>query len=79
MNQGFDDIPPEELNWTKAPIIGMLLTGAEIDSHGNAIEPNRYYYVAKHIPTGKIVIAPTDRNQKTEFTNEIMKKSNRLN
>lgn len=52
----------ENVVWTEQPVIGLtfLLGGMNItDSYGDEINPNAYYNVGKHIPTGHIIIIPT--------------------
>lgn len=46
----------KDLTWTEKPVIGLLLMNAEFDSNANPIDPEKYYYVAKHKPTGQIAI-----------------------
>lgn len=73
------DIPESELSWTEKPIIGLILTGAEKDSEGNAINPMLFYKVAKHLPSGSLIILPTKQNMKEDFVNDIFKKTGILN
>lgn len=74
-----EDIPEEELRWTKQPIIGIVLKNAEKDSDGNPIDPMKYYKVAKHKPSGMLIIIATDRNMRHEFINDVFKKTGKLN
>lgn len=73
------DIPESELSWTAKPIIGLVLTNAEKDSNGNPINSMLFYKVGKHLPSGMLIILPTDRNMKHEFVNNIFKKTGKLN
>lgn len=75
----FNEIPDTELNWTEKPVIGILLMTAEKDSDGNPIDPNVFYKVAKHIPSGMIIIVATERNQKHEFVNDVLKSQGKFN
>lgn len=71
----------DEFNWTEEAVVGLslLLIGGEIDSFGDKINGNIFYEVGKHKITGKTVIMPTNRNQKHEFVNDIMKRKNKFN
>ncbi len=79
------EINREEYNWIKKPVIGLalLLYGGSIDSFGNSIKGDIYYEVGKHKVDGMTAILPTNRNQKTEFKNDIfntvLKSKNILN
>lgn len=75
----FEDIPKQELSWTEEPVIGLVLLNAHRDSNGSPIEPYVYYDVAKHIPTGKVIIFPTERNMKHEFINNYWNKTGKFN
>lgn len=74
-----EDILESELRWTQKPIIGMLLTNAEKDSDGNPINPMLFYKVAKHLPSGMLIIIATKQNMKEDFVNDIFKKTGKLN
>ncbi len=50
------NIHPENLNWVKKPVTGLVLLSAERDSNGKDINPFKFYNVAKHIPDGKVII-----------------------
>ncbi len=71
----------QEYNWTEKQVLGMalLLYGGVTDSYGEKIDANVFYEVGKHKENGKVAIIPTDRNQKHEFANEFLKRSNRFN
>ena len=71
----------EEYNWTDKPVVGMalLITGGSIDSFGHKIKADVYYEVGKHKETGKVALLPTERNQKHEFVNDVLKRSNKFN
>lgn len=69
----------QEVNWTEEPVIGILLTEAEHDSMGQPINPNQYYKIGKHAPTGKIILIPTNRNMVNEFMNDMLKKNHKFN
>lgn len=73
------DIPESELSWTPKPIIGIILTNAKKDSNGNPIDPMLFYKVAKHLPSGMLIILPADKNMKEDFVNDIFKKTGKLN
>lgn len=73
------DIPESELSWTAQPIIGLVLIGAEKDSDGNPINPMLFYKVAKHLPSGMLIILATKQNMKENFVNDIFKKTGKLN
>lgn len=73
------DIPESELSWTEKPVIGIVLTGAEKDSDGNPINPMLFYKVAKHLPSGMLIIVATKQNMKEDFVNDIFKKKGILN
>lgn len=73
------DIPKEELIWTEKPVIGLVLVNAEKDSDGNVIDPMKYYKVGKHLPSGMLILIPTERNMKNEFCNDILKRTGKLN
>jgi len=73
------DIPKEELSWTDEPVIGLVLINAERDSNGTLIDPMKYYMVAKHKPSGMIIIVSTERNMKNEFVNDILREQNKFN
>ncbi len=71
----------EEYNWTEKSVVGtaLLLTGGSIDSFGDQIKSDIYYEVGKRKSDGMVAILPTERNQKHEFTNNIMKRKNKFN
>lgn len=73
------DIPESELSWTEKPIIGIVLKNAENDSEGNAINPMLFYKVAKHLPSGSLIIIPTKQNMKEDFVNDIFRKTGKFN
>lgn len=73
------DIPESELSWTKKPIIGILLKNAERDSDGNPIDSMKFYKVAKHLPSGMLIILATEQNMKQDFINDILKRAGKLN
>lgn len=73
------DIPESELKWVEKPIIGIILKNAEKDSNGNPINPMLFYKVAKHIPSGMLIILATNQNMKEDFVNDIFKKTGKLN
>lgn len=58
-----EDILPEDLQWTTEPIIGLVLQTAVHDSNYDPINPQALYDVAKHIPTGCIIILPNLYNK----------------
>lgn len=72
------DIPEHELSWTQKPIIGLVLLNAEKDSDGNPINPNLFYKVAKHKPSGMLIIVATKQNIE-DFMNRILKNQNKFN
>lgn len=75
------ELNKEEFNWTEKAIVGMalIIQGGSIDSFGNQIKSDIYYEVGKHKESGMVAILPTDRNQKHEFINEVMKSQNKFN
>ncbi len=75
------ELKKEEYNWTKKNVVGgsLLLMGGSIDSFGDQINGDIYYEVGKHKESGKVAILPTERNQKHEFTNDVMKHHNKFN
>ncbi len=73
------DIPEDELSWTEEPVIGLALVNAEKDSNGETIDPHKYYNVAKHLPSGKIIIIATDKNMKHDFVNNVLNRQGRFN
>lgn len=75
------ELNKEEFNWTDKSVIGMalIIQGGSIDSFGNQIKSDIYYEVGKHKESGMVAILPTDRNQKHEFINEVMKSQNKFN
>lgn len=74
-------INKEEYNWTNKPVIGLslLIMGGSIDSFGKAINGDIFYEVGKHKVNGGVVILPTEKNQKHEFFNDVLKKQNKFN
>jgi len=76
-----NEIKREEYNWTEQAVIGMALQiqGGTIDSFGNPIEKNIFYEVGKHKEIGMVAILPTERNQKHEFINGVLKSRNKFN
>lgn len=50
----------EDLDWTE-PIIGIVLMNAVMDSDGKAIDPKKYYHVAKQKSTGEIAIVESKK------------------
>ena len=75
------ELNKEEYNWTDSAVVGMalLIQGGSVDSFGNQIDGNVFYEVGKHKETGMVAILPTERNQKHEFANNIMKRKNKFN
>ncbi len=76
------EINKEDFNWTGHPVVGiaLILTNHEaIDSFGDPIKGDIFYEVGKHKESGKVAIIPTNRNQKHEFINDIMKRNNKFN
>lgn len=71
----------DDFNWTDNPVVGaaLLIQGGSTDSFGNRIDGDVYYEVGKQKVTGQVVISPTDRNQKHDFANRILKEQGRLN
>lgn len=75
------EIKREEFNWTEQEVIGMalLIQGGSIDSFGNRINGDVFYEVGKHKSSGMVAIIPTQRNQKHEFMNDVLKRENKFN
>jgi len=71
----------EDFNWTDESVVGMalIIQGGQIDSNGDILNSNVYYEVGKHKETGQVAIIPTDKNQKHDFINNQMKKTNQFN
>lgn len=71
----------EDFNWTKKAVVGMalLIQGGSVDSFGEQIKGDIYYEVGKRKTDGMVAILPTERNQKHEFANDIMKRKNKFN
>ena len=71
----------EEYNWTEQAVVGLalLIQGGSIDSFGEQIKGDIYYEVGKRKTDGMVAILPTERNQKHEFANDIMKRINKFN
>ncbi|MBK7362845.1 MAG: hypothetical protein IPJ01_11155 [Micavibrio sp.] len=75
------ELNKEEYNWTEKAVVGMalLIQGGSVDSFGEQIKSDIFYEVGKHKDNGMVAILPTDRNQKHEFINDIMKRTNKFN
>lgn len=71
----------EDYNWTDEPVVGMALIihGGSIDSFGDQIKADTYYKVGKLKTTGQVAIIPTERNQKHDFVNSILKRTGKFN
>ena len=74
------EIPREEFTWTPELIgTALIIKGGTMDSFGNPVKPELFYEVGRHKVTQQCCIVPTGRNQKEDFTNEILNKQNRFN
>ena len=75
------ELNKEEFNWTETAVVGMalLIQGGSVDSFGNQIKADVFYQVGKHKENGMVALLPTERNQKHEFINDIMKRKNKFN
>ena len=75
------EINREEYNWTNQAVVGMslLIIGGSIDSFGDKINGDLFYEVGKHKESGKVAILPTKKNQRHEFINDQLKRTNKLN
>lgn len=77
-----EDIPDNELVWCQEPVIGRVLAIGNfkmIDSFEKPIDVCRKYYVAKHLPTGKLIIIEATLDYKTTELNTNLKMQSRLN
>jgi hypothetical protein len=52
------DIDIHDLKWIGQPIIGsaLILYGGVIDSEGNPLLAGELYKLARHLPTGRVII-----------------------
>ena len=71
----------EDYNWTEKIVIGtaLLLMGGSIDSFGDSIKADIFYEVGKHKENGLTAILPTEKNQRHDFINSVMKRKNKFN
>jgi len=71
----------EEYNWTEKAVVGLALRmiGGTIDSFGNQIKGDVFYEVGKHKVSGVVALLPTEKNQKHEFVNDVMKRTGKFN
>lgn len=71
----------DEYNWINQSVIGraLLIKGGSIDSFGNQIKGDIYYEIGKRKSDGMVAILPTEKNQKHDFINSVMKRNNKFN
>lgn len=70
-------INESEFEWAQQPIIGLVLMTAQTDSNGDIIRSDLYYKVAKHKPTGTLLILPVI--DKKNLFDEYLSNSGQLN
>lgn len=77
-----EEIPAEELAWTDQPVIGMTLrlTRPDMhDSYGKPIVDDKKYLVAKHIPSGMIIVLDADIDYNWRQLENHLLNTNRMN
>lgn len=77
MIEKYEDIPKADLQPMIDEIIGMVLArfrGFTHDCNGDAINEDAFYKTEKYVPSGQIIVMPTEKNAKKEFFNDVMNK-----